>query len=328
MSGKDCLQKPVVSVIIPVYKVEEHLSRCVESVRSQTLKEIEIILVDDGSPDRCPQMCEELAKEDERIRVIHQENQGLSAARNTGIRAARGEWIMFVDSDDAVLPGFCEKPWKAAVESGADIVAFDYRRYELDGTVRDLYTPYYTQGLYSRKDIMNALASECVKDYAWNKIYRKELFAAIRYPAGEYWEDMATAYLLIDSAGSVYILREILYEYYIRKNSISLERLFRTVTGEILAQREKEYAFFEERYPQAAEKMEWAITCCELDYCMYRCMDPADEKYREVRARVLKRKSSRKALGTRIWLKTRSLRFPLLFCILTTDRRRRMNRNA
>ena len=93
---------PKISVIVPVYKVEKYLDRCVRSVLAQTFRDFELILVDDGSPDSCPQMCDDWAKKDSRIKVIHQNNQGLSAARNTGIRAASGEYINFIDSDDWV----------------------------------------------------------------------------------------------------------------------------------------------------------------------------------------------------------------------------------
>ena len=99
-----CMVYSLVSIIIPVYKVEPYLDKCVQSVIAQTYKDLEIILVDDGSPDRCPQMCDEWAQKDKRIRVIHQKNCGLSGARNTGIREAKGEWLYFLDSDDWIIP--------------------------------------------------------------------------------------------------------------------------------------------------------------------------------------------------------------------------------
>ena len=114
------MEKALVSIIIPVYKVEEYLDRCVESVVNQTYKDLEIILVDDGSPDRCPQMCDDWAKKDDRIMVVHQQNKGLSGARNTGIREAKGNWLYFLDSDDYIVPN-CISLMMECVEKHPDV---------------------------------------------------------------------------------------------------------------------------------------------------------------------------------------------------------------
>ncbi len=116
--------EPRISVIVPVYKVEEYLKQCVDSIQNQTLREIEIILIDDGSPDNCPQICDEYAESDERICVIHQENKGVSAARNAGLRVARGDYIAFIDSDDSVAPEYLSVLLKHMVPSG--MTACDY----------------------------------------------------------------------------------------------------------------------------------------------------------------------------------------------------------
>lgn len=119
-----------VSIIVPVYKVEAYLERCVESLRNQTLKEIEIILVDDGSPDACPAMCDRFAEEDARIRVIHKENQGAGMARNAGLELAQGEYLGFADSDDYVEPEMFETLWRAAKSHDADMVLSGELNYE------------------------------------------------------------------------------------------------------------------------------------------------------------------------------------------------------
>lgn len=125
---------PLISVIIPVYKVEKYLNQCVESVLTQSLSDIEVILVDDGSPDNCPDMCDAYAAMDARIRVIHQKNLGLAGARNTGFRIAKGEYVAFLDSDDYVLPDAFAKLHAKAVEYDADIV-FSQVQY-FDDTLR------------------------------------------------------------------------------------------------------------------------------------------------------------------------------------------------
>ena len=112
--------EPLISVIVPVYKVEQYLGRCVESLLAQTYKNVEIILVDDGSPDSCPAMCDEYAAKYEKIQVIHQENKGLSGARNTGIDHAKGDFLAFVDSDDLWSPHFLESLYKALKEKESE----------------------------------------------------------------------------------------------------------------------------------------------------------------------------------------------------------------
>ncbi len=116
------MEQPKVSIIVPVYKTEKYLDRCIKSLKDQTLKDIEIILVDDGSPDSCPMLCDNAAKEDERIRVVHKENQGLGMARNSGIDAASGKYIGFVDSDDYVTENMFEELYLAAEKYGAQLV--------------------------------------------------------------------------------------------------------------------------------------------------------------------------------------------------------------
>ena len=120
------MAEPTISIIVPVYKTEAYLEKCVDSILAQTFRDFELLLIDDGSPDNCPALCEEAAARDPRIRVIHQKNAGLSAARNTGVEAARGEWIGFVDSDDSIAPEMYETLLTYAQRDGAQIAVCDY----------------------------------------------------------------------------------------------------------------------------------------------------------------------------------------------------------
>ena len=120
------MAEPTISIIVPVYKTEAYLEKCVDSILAQTFRDFELLLIDDGSPDNCPALCEEAAARDPRIRVIHQKNAGLSAARNTGVEAARGEWIGFVDSDDSIAPEMYETLLTYARRDGAQIAVCDY----------------------------------------------------------------------------------------------------------------------------------------------------------------------------------------------------------
>lgn len=212
--------KPLVSVIVPVYKVEPWLERCLDSLANQTLKEIEIIVIDDGSPDRCGEICDAYAAKDERFRVVHQENRGLSAARNAGIEMARADYLMFVDSDDWVDPEFCRLPYEAAVEHGAKLVSFRYRRQrngKQSAVRRDL-----PEGIRTSDEgmgLMNTLTY-----YIWNKLYHRDLFREIRFPAGRYFEDMVIMPRLVRAADRIYLMSAFLYTYCIRKGSISRTR--------------------------------------------------------------------------------------------------------
>ena len=147
--------EPKVSVIVPMYNVEAYLPRCLNSLRRQTLSDIEIILVDDGSPDRCGEIADRYAREDGRFRVIHQANAGLSAARNRGIELASAPYLMFVDSDDWVEPDFCRIPFETAEEHGADLVIF--RRWR-DGLLdQEPEAELLPEGLFSKEEVMPLL---------------------------------------------------------------------------------------------------------------------------------------------------------------------------
>ena len=171
---------PKVSIIVPVYKVEPYLQRCVESLRNQTLKDIEIILVDDGSPDNCPKMCDEFAKDDPRIRVIHKQNGGLSSARNAGLKVAQGRHIGFVDSDDTVDPDMYRSMLEIAQQEQVDFVMSDYQRIPESGEPY-LKTLEIRFGRYNKEDIRNEIFPQLIMgenvDYGpllsvWHCLYR------------------------------------------------------------------------------------------------------------------------------------------------------------
>ena len=155
---------PAISIIVPVFKVEHYLRKCIDSLLAQTMREIEIILVDDGSPDRCPEICDEYARKDQSIKVIHQQNRGISAARNAGLAAASGEYIMFVDSDDWVEPDFCRIPYETAESKGADMVIFSCIRHEGEVSGR---TRTGNSGNMTKQEAMSKLA-QGVRFTVWN----------------------------------------------------------------------------------------------------------------------------------------------------------------
>lgn len=156
------MRSGLVSVVIPVYKVEEYLDRCLESIVRQTYKNLDIILIDDGSPDKCPQMCDEWSKKDSRIRVIHKLNEGLGEARNTGIECAKGEYICFVDSDDYIANDMVEKVYFTANKYNADVVCFGGYSVNSKGKVLSSRVPKVEKFVYRGSAIQNELLPNMV----------------------------------------------------------------------------------------------------------------------------------------------------------------------
>lgn len=201
---------PLVSVIVPVYKVEDVLTRCLDSLCSQSLQNIEILLIDDASPDRCGAICEEYAMKDSRFRVIHHpENRGLSAARNTGIENAMADYLMFVDSDDYVHEDFCKLPYECAVQNDADLVMFGYQRINKNGSCKLTQKKNNESGIKTQMEALDLFTS--VGIVAWNKLYRKKLFDTVSYPEGYLYEDIGTTHKTVLLANSIYYLNQILY---------------------------------------------------------------------------------------------------------------------
>lgn len=214
-----------VSVIIPVYDTECYLRRCIDSVLLQTFKDIEVILIDDGSHDNSPQICDEYAKKDKRVKVIHQMNQGQANARNKGIFIAEGSWICFVDSDDSVSPNYIGTLYDAVSHThskiaicdnfeGVDLPEFsDCKRKELSYKVDELF-------LYN-------LLSTGEKKYwvIWGKLIYKDIVQAFPFPSNRIYEDNATVYRWLIMAQRVAIVPQPLYFYFQRKNSTSHTQL-------------------------------------------------------------------------------------------------------
>lgn len=207
---------PLISVIVPIYNVGKYVRKCLDSLRGQTLREIEIICIDDGSTDESGKIADEYeSQEFPIIRVIHTENRGLSAVRNLGIDESRAEWLMFVDSDDWVSEEFCRIPYAAAIESQADFVEFGLYKVSRWGTIMK----YKYDGPTDILD--NMIAQEHIVSVAWNKLYKKVLFDGIRYPEGRVYEDIATTYKLVHKAKHIIVIKDRLYFHQRRKNSIT-----------------------------------------------------------------------------------------------------------
>lgn len=235
----------VISVIIPVYKVENYLQECIESVVRQTVSDLEIILVDDGSPDQCPEICDHWAKRDARIKVIHKQNGGLSDARNAGLDIATGDYISFVDSDDWIADNMYETMLKHLLKEEADICACGILACYPDKKIPMPVTPITGDS--------HAVFSQLYADAhypvaAWNKLYKSKCWEKLRFPKGKICEDAFTTYRVIDSAERMVQIKDNLYYYRIRENSIMTSKFNIKRMDEEEAWRVN-YEFITKKYP-------------------------------------------------------------------------------
>lgn len=210
----------LITVIVPIYKTEKYLQRCVDSIINQTYKNLEIILVDDGSPDNSGQICDLYAKLDKRVKVLHKKNGGLSDARNAGIDIAQGEYISFLDSDDWIDERYIDRLYQLLINSNSDIsvcnfVRTSHENIQVDNAKIEVYE-------YSNFQALEQLFGEYNVQMvtAWGKLYKRELFIDIRYPVGRIHEDEYTTYKLIYLAKKIIFTREKLLYYWQRNDSI------------------------------------------------------------------------------------------------------------
>lgn len=212
----------LVSVIVPVYNVELYIEKCIESIISQTYGELDIILIDDGSQDTSGEICDKYSELDERIRVIHKRNEGLSAARNLGIEISKGQYLCFVDSDDYVEADFISCMLNACVHYGKDIAIcgriLEYSTY----SVKE-YVSNQTEVFGNNEALSHLFKTDIYNMAAWDKMYAKKLFKDVRYPYGKIHEDIYTTALLMEKSNGIVKIPNQLYHYIQRETGITGE---------------------------------------------------------------------------------------------------------
>ncbi len=215
------MKQELISVIVPIYNVEKYLHQCVESIRAQTYTAIEIILVDDGSPDNCGQICDEYAEKDNRVKVIHKQNGGLSSARNAGMDIATGAYLTFVDSDDYIAPNMLEELYKELIKSGADLCISPFQRVDENGSFLSKMDIDFI-GSITRKEALYKLA------YGWSgcpvvscgKLGKMEIYKTLRFREGKVHEDEFMFHELLNNCNSITHVETIYYFYVQRQGSI------------------------------------------------------------------------------------------------------------
>ena len=257
---------PLISVIVPVYNIENYIKRCIDSIISQTYRNLEIFLVDDGSKDKSGQICDEYASRDVRITVIHKENGGLSDARNAAIDVAHGEWITFVDGDDFLTNTAIESMYHVVEMFGVQIVCclhklvYEGKHSDFDEAYDENNISVYSQ----EKALEKMLRQSEIIFSAWAKLYSAKLFCNIRYPKGELYEDLATTYKLFAEVKNVALIRIEGYGYVVRSGSIQQSKFSKGKMVQLrFAEEQKE--FLDKQFPE----LENATTECLVSVCFH-----------------------------------------------------------
>ncbi|MBR4727351.1 MAG: glycosyltransferase [Clostridia bacterium] len=276
----------LISIIVPVYKVEPYLDACVTSIVNQTYNNLEIILVDDGSPDRCPAMCDAWAARDPRIRVIHKENGGLSSARNAGMAIATGDYFGFVDSDDQISPEMYAHLYELSQLLHADIVQCGVVKFSDAAPLKFSVCENADTQVYSAKEAVEALLTSGKVDVTcWNMLVSQAVASVVLFDEGRINEDVLWTYRTIARSKKIAVTSAPLYGYYQRDgsimNSVYTEKRFDALYA--LEQRAKEIKRdFPELYPFAERS--FAGGC--MYHCQWLCRLPDTEEYRAFRKQL------------------------------------------
>lgn len=240
---------PLISIIVPVYNVKDYVEKCLDSICGQTYKNLEIVVVDDGSTDGSGEICDTYASKDRRIRVIHRKNGGLSAARNEGLDAATGEFLGFVDSDDWIDLDMFKFLYELLETEEADISICSHY-IERSGRTKIKYSSDEVLNLVPRDAMRLLVEDDIIRNFAWDKLYRRTLFRELRFPQGRYFEDIAVMYKVFYQARKIVMKGHPKYHYMVRTNSITGSKY----------NPEKEYHMFLAVYEQCTfiqEKQLW-----------------------------------------------------------------------
>lgn len=278
---------PLVSIVVPVYNVEAYVAVCIESLLRQTYRNIQIILVDDGSTDKSGTICDSYAQKDDRVVVIHQKNGGLSAARNSGIAVASGDWIAVVDGDDYVHPQYIEDMLSAALHNNCEMAICHFKKVSDKDSAIYPYT-HTSCSVLTKEHVLATWHGQrkYIETMAWNKLYKRILFEGIEYPIGKIHEDVFTTHRLVDRASNIAILSQPLYFYVQRGNSIIQSKVsIKRVQHSIEAQLLRLSFFAQNHYTLAVRKLRCGLVKYLL-YYPYALLINSDIAWREKKATI------------------------------------------
>ena len=263
-----------ISIIIPVYNIEKYIDKCIKSVIEQTYKNIEIILIDDGSTDLSRSICDKYQKEDKRIKVIHQDNNGASCARNTGIKNATGEYIMLIDGDDYIESDMCEKMLKYSIDNNTKITICNFYNEHKDKTV-------INNSEFANNTIISNITAikhmfvddDIIFHVPWNKIYHRSIFFEnkdIRYPKGRIHGDSYINYKIYNSVDKILVINKALYHYTHRDNNITYQFDFKKINDSINLT--KEIIEWSNAQNEELKQMAYVYAINYLFFCTQLCL--------------------------------------------------------
>lgn len=307
--------KETISVVVPVYNVESYLERCVKSIVNQTYKNLDIILVDDGSTDHCGYMCDMFESSDNRIRVLHKENGGLSDARNAGIRVAQGEYITFVDSDDYISSNYIDELVRAIEDTDSDMSMVDTRVVDESSEVNT--NPQIGNiTVLSKKEAIKRTLHNNLRQSAWGKLYRRSVFKNVLFPVGMLYEDLAIVFNLLDQVSTIARSDAKLYTYVVRPGSIMQSR-FNPKQYESLQVADDAAEFIKCNYPEFAIEAEGKKVYTY--FTVLKNMSGPIGENEEIKKELIKRikKNARQLVFSRDINKTLKLR---IICVCMSER--------
>lgn len=256
----------LISIVVPVYNVERYIRPCIQSLITQTYDKLQIIIVDDGSIDQSAEICDTFAQEDPRIEIIHQKNHGLSYARNVGLERCRGQYLMFVDSDDYIASDMVQKLYDLMLKYQADISMCNYKM--IRNGRQDPEQIMYREDpvkIYEKNEALGELLiDKKIQNYAWGKLYRYKMFDGVRYPVGKKYEDVATTFQALEHCSRLVKTREQLYYYVMRSGSI-VNTIDESNTLDYIGQRLIRYQYVKKQYPNLEQQNEFCymISCAQ-----------------------------------------------------------------
>lgn len=257
------MQHDLISVIVPVYKVEMYLDRCIESIVNQTYKNLEIIIVNDGSPDNCPQLCDDWALKDNRIRVLHQKNSGAGVARNKGLMMCNGQFVSFVDSDDFIHEEFYEHLFSSFTKD-VDIVECEYVEFTSDIPTMEISNNIVLDEYDAENALSKHISDTLFKQVIWNKLYKRHIIEGIFFPEGKLIDDEYWTYQTIGKAKKLIHSNQKLYAYRQQSNSV-MHRGYSISRLDALDARKKRIDYISENYPNLLAKAKYDF----INSCMY-----------------------------------------------------------
>ncbi|MFA6402600.1 MAG: glycosyltransferase family 2 protein [Salinivirgaceae bacterium] len=281
----------LISVIVPVYKVEKYLKRCIESILSQSYQNFELILIDDGSPDNCPQICDSYATKYSNIKVIHQNNSGQSIARNVGIELAKGKYLTFIDSDDFVHKFFLEQLINNLSNNDSRISMCSYQNIydSFDINEFSIERNYGTLNIINDEEAMDILLTEQTLCAPWGKLYEKSLFSKVKFPEGKIYEDMLVMPLIFKDAKKIVLSNQTFYFYNQEGTSTTRSQFSYNKLGMVVATKFW-HEFIKSNYPKLEEKAHIHYFSTLLSTCIYLVKQTDDygkSIYAEYRKKVL-----------------------------------------